>query len=258
MIFSTGALKKIKNGENNVLANKWPTLGEAGKRKWESGPSFTEKLQGFQFGVLAGGEEEDKGTIKGDREEVNDVHVKGDVVGDPKATKEQRKEKRTRDTTQKKEKTYENSKNMEIERDVSKVEEHSSGGPLTYSMQKRKSFLPHLVIRGEMGDMVGRSGGIATVWWKDRISVTKIRRERQFLHFHCVLDGYAPFFCTTFYAVPQSNLKRILWEELKALSNMISNPWAIIGDFNDILLSLEKVGGTSSSDERIKLFHDRL
>ncbi|KAI9071519.1 hypothetical protein K1719_046498 [Acacia pycnantha] len=105
---------------------------------------------------------------------------------------------------------------------------------------------------------VGRSGGIATVWWKDRIFVTKIRRERQFLHFHCVLDGYAPFFYTTFYAVPQSNLKRILWEELKALSNMISNPWAIIGDFNDILLSLEKVGGTSSSDERIKLFHDRL
>ncbi|KAI9111365.1 hypothetical protein K1719_017055 [Acacia pycnantha] len=40
-------LKKSKNTDACSPNNEWPKLGEGGKKPWESGPSFAEKLQGL-------------------------------------------------------------------------------------------------------------------------------------------------------------------------------------------------------------------
>ncbi|KAI9074589.1 hypothetical protein K1719_043430 [Acacia pycnantha] len=106
---------------------------------------------------------------------------------------------------------------------------------------------------------VGRSGGLVAVWKSEFIAISELRKERQFLHFHCQIKGYVPFFLTSVYVVPQASLKQVLWADLKLLSSLsIFDPWVLVGDFNDISLSSEKSGGSSSDDCRIKLFHDRL
>ncbi|KAI9125480.1 hypothetical protein K1719_002898 [Acacia pycnantha] len=98
---------------------------------------------------------------------------------------------------------------------------------------------------------VGRSGGIMAVWRSDYIAVTELKKERQMLHFHCVVQGFAPFFLSMIYANPLPALKQILWRELKAISSSTSDPWIVIGDFNDVLGSSKRVGGWTNGKECI-------
>ncbi|XP_061340239.1 uncharacterized protein LOC133286803 [Gastrolobium bilobum] len=46
------------------------------------------------------------------------------------------------------------------------------------------------------------------------------------------------------YVSPSQNIRNNLWEDLRALSNSISGPWVLGGDFNEISYSHEKKGGT--------------
>lgn len=105
---------------------------------------------------------------------------------------------------------------------------------------------------------VGRSGGIFSVWRKDLINVTEVMKGRQMIHLHCSVKGFVPFFLSTIYAIPIPSYKQALWQDMKALSVSISEPWVIVGDFNDILGPSERIGGSVLNDNRVKLFHDRL
>ncbi|KAI9111205.1 hypothetical protein K1719_017816 [Acacia pycnantha] len=104
----------------------------------------------------------------------------------------------------------------------------------------------------------GRSGGLAVAWDTSRIIINIIEEERQFFHLHCSSASSPAFFLTTVYAIPHSNLRSVLWENLQRLSQSISIPWSIIGDFNDILSSGERSGGRGSNSSRMKWFQDRI
>ncbi|KAI9092038.1 hypothetical protein K1719_027973 [Acacia pycnantha] len=58
---------------------------------------------------------------------------------------------------------------------------------------------------------VGKSGGILAVWRRDSIAITEIIKERQLIHFHSVVKGFAPFFLSSIYAIPIPSFKQILW-----------------------------------------------
>ncbi|KAI9096677.1 hypothetical protein K1719_025856 [Acacia pycnantha] len=105
---------------------------------------------------------------------------------------------------------------------------------------------------------VGRSGGIAAAWRSDQIDAVLCRRDRQFLHFRCCLNGGDPFFLTPIYSIPDGTHKHLLWSALEDFASKISIPWTTLGDFNDIASALEKTGGNGGSDARIQLFSDRL
>ena len=48
---------------------------------------------------------------------------------------------------------------------------------------------------------------------------------------------------TVVYANPNSTLKKQCFEEVAQLARIIRKPWMVIGDFNEILMAAEKIGG---------------
>ncbi|KAF5184030.1 Ribonuclease h domain [Thalictrum thalictroides] len=44
------------------------------------------------------------------------------------------------------------------------------------------------------------------------------------------------------YARNPCNLRNVLWEDVKRISNSMRNPWCVVGDFNNVLFSDERIG----------------
>ncbi|KAI9125910.1 hypothetical protein K1719_003328 [Acacia pycnantha] len=96
----------------------------------------------------------------------------------------------------------------------------------------------------ELVPSLGQSGGLVVVWKSSEIAVTVCGSGRQFMHLRCDCGGNVIFFLSVIYAVPCTVQKRILWEELERFASAVVEPWAVLGDFNDILFSSEKLGGS--------------
>ncbi|KAI9089339.1 hypothetical protein K1719_029618 [Acacia pycnantha] len=104
----------------------------------------------------------------------------------------------------------------------------------------------------------GRSGGLVLLWKSNRVRVTIIDRDRQFIHTECEAQGKPPFLMTQVYTIPHSNLCSILWSKLKILASGISKPWVVLSDFNDIMATSEGIGGAHSNTTRISSVNNRI
>ena len=58
------------------------------------------------------------------------------------------------------------------------------------------------------------------------------------------------------YASPRFEERCILWENLKMLANMRDLPWALMGDFNEVLTDEKKSGGNHISQRRVRAIQD--
>ncbi|KAI9128865.1 hypothetical protein K1719_000348 [Acacia pycnantha] len=105
---------------------------------------------------------------------------------------------------------------------------------------------------------VGRSGGLAAIWKTNLLDVSTIVEDRQFLHLRCSIRGKPVFFLTVVYANPNYVLKQTLWTELEKLAFASSEPWAALGDFNDIISQAERSGGAGGDESRFNLFAERI
>ncbi|KAK4274538.1 hypothetical protein QN277_017742 [Acacia crassicarpa] len=105
---------------------------------------------------------------------------------------------------------------------------------------------------------LGRSGGLVAVWRTSEISVGDITLDRQFIHFQCRHQGRQPFWLTAVYAIPSPSQKQRLWAELEIFAASMSEAWVLLGDFNDISSSTERIGGFGFNPARSKLFNDRM
>ncbi|XP_062088346.1 uncharacterized protein LOC133794920 [Humulus lupulus] len=54
------------------------------------------------------------------------------------------------------------------------------------------------------------------------------------------------FSITIVYGFNEDNKRKQLWEDLKEVSAQVQGPWLLVGDFNDILFSKERVGRRST------------
>ncbi|KAK8644073.1 hypothetical protein V6N13_013346 [Hibiscus sabdariffa] len=91
------------------------------------------------------------------------------------------------------------------------------------------------------------SGGIWLCWY-DHIRVDILYSHFQFVHcrVHCITENTSSL-VTFVYASPHSSKRKFLWSSLRQLAPHISEPWAIIGDFNATLSSNERIGCVGSS-----------
>ncbi|KAI9096763.1 hypothetical protein K1719_025942 [Acacia pycnantha] len=105
---------------------------------------------------------------------------------------------------------------------------------------------------------VGRSGGIVAAWRSDRVKVNVVLSNRQLLHLSCVVVSIPEYFITAVYAVPLPVMKQALWADLRNLASSMSRSWVVVGDFNDIAHSSERVGGSNLNFSRMKIFQDRI
>lgn len=45
------------------------------------------------------------------------------------------------------------------------------------------------------------------------------------------------------YGSPRFAERRLLWDNLKSVASLHSLPWVIVGDFNEVLIGVDKFGG---------------
>lgn len=62
---------------------------------------------------------------------------------------------------------------------------------------------------------------------------------------------------TTLYASPRFAERKITWEKLSYLSDFVSLPWLLMGDFNEISHPYEKFGGNPPYRYKMLFFNIR-
>ncbi|KAI9078253.1 hypothetical protein K1719_039755 [Acacia pycnantha] len=66
------------------------------------------------------------------------------------------------------------------------------------------------------------------------------------------------FLLTVVYAIPEIVMKNVLWQDIRNFVAAISEPWALVRDFNDVVSLRERTGGTGPNIGRMNLFADRI
>ncbi|MCI33632.1 hypothetical protein A2U01_0054849, partial [Trifolium medium] len=75
----------------------------------------------------------------------------------------------------------------------------------------------------------------------------------QFIHLQVQLTNGGAWFFTPIYASPNEENRRVLWEDLLAIADTMTEPWLVAGDFNDIACAEEKRGGATVSGDNVSL-----
>ncbi|KAI9089746.1 hypothetical protein K1719_029039 [Acacia pycnantha] len=91
----------------------------------------------------------------------------------------------------------------------------------------------------------GFSGGIWILWNLDDLLVDVVMLEDQFIHCNLVMSGTKMCF-TAVYASPNEQRRHRTWDMLLTLSQEITDPWLLAGDFNDIKTPMKQKGVVES------------
>ncbi|CAN1128818.1 Putative ribonuclease H protein At1g65750, partial [Linum perenne] len=79
---------------------------------------------------------------------------------------------------------------------------------------------------------------------------------KQFIHAKGVSREGSVFFLTAVYASPKATERVLLWDVLKMVAGSMTDPWAVVGDFNSILTANDKRGGAGFVRAQNKSFID--
>ncbi|KAK9920383.1 hypothetical protein M0R45_028938 [Rubus argutus] len=105
---------------------------------------------------------------------------------------------------------------------------------------------------------VGRSGGLG-LFWSDEVPL-RVRDSSP--HFIDAEIGGGPsdpcWRLTGFYGHPRTNDRDLSWQLIRDLCDTDSLPWLLIGDFNEILNTGEKVDGPQRSERQMRGFREAL
>ncbi|KAJ4844968.1 hypothetical protein Tsubulata_011699 [Turnera subulata] len=83
------------------------------------------------------------------------------------------------------------------------------------------------------------AGGIWLLWNEYHVQVQVLYNHTQILHVR-VTKARDSFLLSTVYASPQAGWRNYCWRNIEALSQEITEPWLLVGDFNAILEGLER------------------
>ena len=90
---------------------------------------------------------------------------------------------------------------------------------------------------------VGQSGGIMSVWDKDRFSLSSTTKAQNFLLVSGRLKGHNDIVNIVNVYAPQGvSAKRSLWSDLEALVPSREGLWVFLGDFNAVRFPEERMG----------------
>ena len=104
----------------------------------------------------------------------------------------------------------------------------------------------------------GRAGGILLLWKADRIKVHILGENYQGVYALVEVSNSISFVITAIYASPKFQFRKTLWDDLSAFAAGLSQPWLVIGDFNEVTNSREKFGGRVINRKRVDLFVDTM
>ncbi|KAF7820958.1 reverse transcriptase [Senna tora] len=103
-------------------------------------------------------------------------------------------------------------------------------------------------------DPMGYAGGMWLLWDTDSVRANVYGHAFQEIHATLQVNNSELFLASFIYASPIRDRRKVLWNNLMNLSDIVSLPWLICGDFNDVLSPYEKWGGNAASTSRIRDF----
>ena len=88
-------------------------------------------------------------------------------------------------------------------------------------------------------------GGIWLLWSTENMKVNAIAKETRALHYLVYEKSTSKQCVLSTVSVPAQNQeKNDFWDHLKHLNDVINLPWFLMGDFNEMLISSNKIGGS--------------
>ncbi|XP_058784025.1 uncharacterized protein LOC131658784 [Vicia villosa] len=104
----------------------------------------------------------------------------------------------------------------------------------------------------------GYAGGIMVAYREDRLQISMISKEEQFIHLKVNNNLGDAWLLTVVYASPHERLKRLMWESIRKIAATINQPWLVVGYFNDIVCASEKKGGGQVSVHKCNVFRENM
>lgn len=99
------------------------------------------------------------------------------------------------------------------------------------------------------------SGGILLLWNEASTKVQTIGSTEQELHTIIGVSNFRfKWLLSSVYASPRSEERDILWRNLEVVAENCNLPWAVMGDFIELLMLEEKLGGRTFSRIRADRF----
>ncbi|CAL1354023.1 unnamed protein product [Linum trigynum] len=132
------------------------------------------------------------------------------------------------------------------------IVEPKISGDTAKKVIQEMGFVESLIV-----DASGFAGGIWILWDPALITITEEKRTNQLLHVN-VKVGMESWFLTAIYGNPALIQRRELWNALRDIAEDMTEPWALVGDFNSILHPSEKLGGAPYDARRAGDFQNCL
>ena len=82
------------------------------------------------------------------------------------------------------------------------------------------------------------------------MELSELSSTEQEIHALVSSTANPPCLLSAIYASPKLAKRRLLWENLETVASLHSLPWVIAGDFNEVLMNGDKLGGNAVSISR--------
>jgi hypothetical protein len=90
---------------------------------------------------------------------------------------------------------------------------------------------------------MGSTGGLC-FGWKPGVDIEPTSQNQNLINLLVFSDPpNLPWMLSAIYGPPYKKMKRIFWEALHQTASSFSGPWLCMGDFNEVLLQVDKKGG---------------
>jgi hypothetical protein len=103
----------------------------------------------------------------------------------------------------------------------------------------------------------GRSGGVMLLWKKE-VVIQQIFSAPKYIDVQVIEASDKIWRLTGMYGERKWEDKYKNWDKIRELNSNSSLPWALIGDFNEILFSHEKEGGSTRRQGYMQAFRDAM
>jgi len=102
-------------------------------------------------------------------------------------------------------------------------------------------------------ETIGYAGGIWLLWRSDFVSMDIMLAMEQEIHAIVQVSYHTqPWLLSSIYGSPRFRERCLLWGNLKILSERHNLPWAVMGDFNDVVCDDEKMRGNGVCKRRVE------
>ncbi|XP_058746346.1 uncharacterized protein LOC131619245 [Vicia villosa] len=97
------------------------------------------------------------------------------------------------------------------------------------------------------------NGKVWLLWKPNTMHIRVVNVSDQYIHVEvCTLDRIIQYAATIIYTFNQLEKRKLLWKRIEALSMNVNSSWIVIGDFNNVLISQDRIGGNNVTEAEYK------